>query len=75
MMVDYYGAKGTDRVAVNRYDDNVSHELPVSAAAIDLQQNIPGELEAQGVAVHEMDAGHRVPNIRVKSLPDLPPRS
>ncbi|KAH6707941.1 hypothetical protein BKA61DRAFT_697765 [Leptodontidium sp. MPI-SDFR-AT-0119] len=75
MLVDYYGAKGIDRVAVNRYDDNVSHELPVSAAAIDQQQNIPRELEAQAVAVHEMDAGPRVPNIRVKSLPDLPPRS
>ncbi|PVH79952.1 hypothetical protein DL98DRAFT_588946 [Cadophora sp. DSE1049] len=75
-MVDYYGAKGIDRVvAVNRYDDNIPHELPTELTGINQQQSIPGELDARPVVAHEMDAGPRVPSIAVKKLPDLPPRS
>ena len=74
-MMDYYGAKGKDRVAVNEYNDNTPHELPTGLAGIDRQQSTPGELEARPVVVHEMDAGSRVPSIAVKKLPDLPPRS
>lgn len=74
-MMDYYGAKGIERVAVNGYNDNIPHELPTGLAGIDRQQSTTGELEARPVVVHEMDAGSWVPSIAAKKLPDLPPRS
>ncbi|KAH7381125.1 hypothetical protein BKA64DRAFT_713686 [Cadophora sp. MPI-SDFR-AT-0126] len=71
-LTDYYGAKGTDRVAVNGYKDNIPHELPTGLAGISQQQIKVGELEARPTVVHELDG---TPSTAVKELPGLPPRS
>ncbi|KAL2063181.1 hypothetical protein VTL71DRAFT_6253 [Oculimacula yallundae] len=65
--------KRTDGGAVNRYDGNRAHELPGSGFAG--QRGMAGELEDRPVVRYEMDGGSKVPNVAVKSLPELPPRS